>query len=798
MLNLGLLGFTAPWLLAALALLPVLYWLLRVIPPTPRRVRFPAIRFLFGIESREETPARTPPWLLALRLLIATLVILALAGPLLYPEPELEGDGPLVLVVDDGWAAAPGWERRVTALERFTQRAVREGREVVLVGTAPEVAAAAPTVRRLSAPEAANVAPSWQLKPWPVDRAAALRAVGDLGLADAEIVWLSDGVAHDGAAYDGARAFAEGLAGFGRLRVLNDPPEDLARLLLPPEAGAEGLDVAALRPAAGPALTLPVRALGPTGEVLAQRPLTFAEGERRGQARLDLPLELRNRIARLELVPLAGIGEVALLDERWRRRVVGLVGGSAESDAQPLLSELYYVERALGPHAELRRGEIDELVAGRLSALVLGDVVLPDPTLRAQVGDWIERGGVLLRFAGPHLAAGADELVPVRLRLGDRNLGGALSWAQPLPLASFDPEGPLAGLRVPDDVLVSRQVLAQPGPELAKRTWARLDDGTPLITAEQRGQGWLVLVHTTPNTIWSNFALSGAFVDVLRRVVALSPGVGGEPTGLLAPLEVLDARGRLQPPGATVQPVAADRLGETPAGPLHPAGLYGRPGAGEDAHRHALNLASAIAEPRALGPDALTVRPRAYVASAEVDLMPWLLLAALLLAFADTLIGLALRGLLPAPRRPATGGAAAAAAFLAVALLPAAAPLGQEADDQDLVAATAETHLAYVLTGIGEVDDVSRAGLEGLSLVLNQRTAVEATEPLPVDLEADDLAVYPLLYWPVPDDHPDLPAGVVERVDAYLRQGGMILFDTRDAGVLLPGQPGPGPGELRL
>jgi hypothetical protein len=89
-------------------------------------------------------------------------------------------------------------------------------------------------------------------------------------------------------------------------------------------------------------------------------------------------------------------------------------------------------------------------------------------------------------------------------------------------------------------------------------------------------------------------------------------------------------------------------------------------------------------------------------------------------------------------------------------------------------------------------------GLEGLSLVLNRRTAVEAGTPLPVDLERDDLDLYPLLYWPIPREHPDISGGVRERVDAYLRQGGMILFDTGDAGSMIPGQSSPGAGEQRL
>ncbi len=117
MLALGSLAFAAPWLLLALAGLPVIWWLLRVTPPAPRRIAFPAIRLLLGLTPREETPARTPLWLILLRMTLAALVILALAHPLLNPQSRLAGSGPIIVILDDGWAAAHDWPVRQAALD---------------------------------------------------------------------------------------------------------------------------------------------------------------------------------------------------------------------------------------------------------------------------------------------------------------------------------------------------------------------------------------------------------------------------------------------------------------------------------------------------------------------------------------------------------------------------------------------------------------------------------------------------------------------------------------------------------
>ena len=109
MLTLGALAFASPWLLAALAALPIIWWLLRVTPPAPKRVIFPALRLLRDLVPREETPAKTPLWLVLMRMALAALVILALAHPLLNPNAQLAGGGPLVIAVDDGWSGADRW-----------------------------------------------------------------------------------------------------------------------------------------------------------------------------------------------------------------------------------------------------------------------------------------------------------------------------------------------------------------------------------------------------------------------------------------------------------------------------------------------------------------------------------------------------------------------------------------------------------------------------------------------------------------------------------------------------------------
>jgi hypothetical protein len=778
-LSLGALAFLNPWMLGALGLLPIIWWLVRVTPPPPRLVRFPALRLLLDLPKREKTPARTPWWLLLLRLVIAALIVVALAAPLLNPSARLVGSGPLVLVLDDGWTSAARWRLRSDAMTALVDQADRAGRPIVLLGTAPP-ASGGPHVasRLLRAGEARALAQSWRPKSWATDRAGALAAIEALDIPrPAEAIWLSDGL-EDG----GARALGEALQRFGSLQIVSEAPEDLARALMPPVADGANFSVQIRRLPLGPAETGWVKAIAEQGQVIARERFDFAAAMGETKVEFRLPAELRNRIERLEVEGAASAGAVVLVDERWRRRPVGLVSGGAIESAQPLLSDIYYLSRALQPFAEVREGQIGDLLKRALSMIVLADVGQVVGADRASLDAWIDQGGVLVRFAGPRLSEANDSLVPTRLRGGGRALEGAMIWGQPAKLAPFGAESPFFGLTASPDVTVRRQVLAEPALDLAKRTWAKLEDGTPLVTGERRGNGWLVLFHTTANTSWSNLALSGQFVEMLQRLAAMGRGVGGADRGnSLQPVGILDGFGRLAPPGPTVQPVRGDLIAETPVGPRHPPGFYGS----EEA-RQAINTTAHMRPLLALPNMPGGVGRAAYAAGSEIPLKPWLLAAAIALGILDFVVSLGLRGLI----------LARAVGLVALGVL--VWPEGAKAADEFAKSASLDTRLAYVRTSVREVDQMSRAGLRGLTDTLARRTSVEAGEPVEVDVEADDLMFFPLLYWPVTPAQAELSPKALAKIDTYMKTGGTILFDTRDQGQIATNAQGVGPGTLRL
>ncbi len=785
--------FTAPWALTGLAALPVLWWLLRVTPPAPRTERFPAIRLLAGLVAQHETPARTPPWLLALRILAAGLVILALSGPVLDAGGSLPGTGPVLLVIDDGWAAAPDWPRRMQAAGSVLDRAERAGRPTALLATAPDPTGAPPAATPpMPAPELRSRLAALAPRSWPPDRAAAARALAGWRHAGAAVVYVADGLT-DGTDFP---AFAKALADAGTVTELccDRPP---ARLLLPPRAEADRLVARVAQvpqPLAGEATVL---ARSGDGRTLARAVISIPAGAATGEAAITLPPELRNRLTRLVLENAPSAGSVVLLDERWRRRPVGLLAADQAALRQgggetPLTGPLFFLRRALAPYAELREGTLDQLLARDLSVLILADRPLTSAAERTKLTTWVQKGGLLIRFAGPHSSGagiadilpgappggGDDPLLPEKLLQGDRRLGGALSWSQPAGLAPFPPNSPFAGLAVPDDVKISRQVLAEPSPGLAAHSWATLADGTPLVTEATRDAGRVVLFHVTANADWSNLPLSGLFVDMLRRLVQLSSGVADTASDtLLPPAETLDGYGQLGPPPPAAAGLTGRELAGAQASPRHPPGLYG-----PENGRRALNLGAMLAPPEPAPAVAGAQQEAIGAALPERPVGPWLLTAAMLLLIADLIIGLLLRGLLaPGARgKIAAGSLALILAFGAGGYAPARAQDIPADIPSDIPAGNPAlaTRLAAIVTGNDATDRLAQSGLAGLSTFVNRRTAASLAPPDAVVPGRDDLSFYPLLYWPITPDAQALAPAAVSALNDYMARGGIILIDT--------------------
>ena len=587
----GPLGFTAPLLLAALVALPILWLILRAVPPAPIRRRFPGVALLLGLTDDEVQTDRTPWWLLLLRMLAVAALIIGFAGPILNPQVQREGTGPLLVVMDGTWADARDWARRIDRAEALLDEAARAGRTaaVVTLTDLPEDDA----VAFQAADAAARLLPNVTPEPWLPDGDAVANWAGSLD-GSFDTFWMSDGL---DAEWRGD--VLEAFEARGSVTVFESPRPIYG---LTPATFEEGtIVIPARRATADGAASVEVVAHGtdPAGtpRELARGSVDFADGEKATELALSVPPELRNRITRFEIAAVRSAAAVTLADDALRRREVALIAGVSDREGLELLSPTHYLEQALEPSADLIGGAIEDVLLANPDVIILADVAQIDST--GALLDWVDGGGLLVRFAGPRLAASdvsrreEDPLMPVRLREGGRSVGGAMSWGEPKALRPFGEDSPFYGLETRDEVRVSAQVMAQPDPNLSSRTIAALADGTPLVTRKRIGQGQVVLFHVSANAEWSTLPLSGLFVEMLERLAISTRPAQPSADDLAGTVwqidEVLNAFGDVESAG-TLPGVEGEALAEATPGPDTPAGLY----AGED-RRLALNV---------LGPDA--------------------------------------------------------------------------------------------------------------------------------------------------------------------------------------------------
>ncbi|MGJ8626903.1 MAG: DUF4159 domain-containing protein [Sulfitobacter sp.] len=786
---LGGIGFTAPWLLAALLALPILWLILRAVPPAPIRRRFPGVALLLGLNDDETVTDRTPWWLLLLRMLAVAAIILGLAGPILNPETDqADGNGPLLIVLDGTWAGAARWPQQTEAIEAQLARAGRAGRTVGFITLArPE----APTFQSADVwrSRLAGFSPApWQPSVADVDKTATIMA----DLPAFNTLWFSDGLD-----FDGREIALDAMQAQGSVEIYQTAANVMAIAPARYEDGVVKLTLNRAAPGLERDVIIQAEGRDPAGNarILATVPATFAQGAVDASAELALPAELRARVTGFVIAGQRSAGATTVVDDGLRRREVALIGGRNDREGLQLLSPLHYIEQALAPTADLIDGSLTDVLPANPDVIVLADIATLSGAESAPLLEWINEGGMLVRFAGPRIAASdisridEDPLMPVRLRAGGRSVGGAMSWGEPKSLAQFNDTSPFFGLTIPGDVTVSAQIVAQPDPTLASRVIASLSDGTPLVTRKTVGQGQIVLFHVTATAEWSTLPLSGLFVEMMERLAvssaSASPDAGDLAGTTWTPLRVMDGYGVLSDAG-NLAGVDGPDLISAPAGPLIRPGIYG---SGDRRLARNVFTADSVLTPATWPAD---VPVRGLAVAPEQPISGWLLSLSILLLLADVVASLSLSG------RLLSRSNAAAMVVLALSIFGQPNPgYAQSEADTFALEATVEVSLAHVLTGNTQLDEIAHAGLVGLSDTLFFRTSVEPAPPIGVDLETDELAFFPILYWPITPDQPRPSTVAYGKLNEYLRSGGLIVFDTRDADIARFGAASPNGRKLQ-
>ena len=785
MWSFGSIGITTPIALLALAALPIIWLVIRALPPAPKAQIFPPTTLLRDIAPTQETPKKAPQWLAWFRLSTLSCLIVGFSGPVVNPT-KVQDTRSLLLVIDNGWTSAPLWRANIEEAANLARASTSQVRLIFTVSRGQ----GSPALETLSPSKAASRLRAAVPMPVLPDHQRAAQATASLKPGQ-RIFWFSDGLEHPGTPNLAASLKRIGTV---KVRAAPNPIVAITRAKPSPEGFQLGF-------AAAPAAQSQVKIEGinQTGQSLGA--VTLARAALGGSFSLE-PVIARDVVA-LRSGDVRSAGGVFLLDAFDRRVRTGLVTPRAVD--QPLLSDTHYVKEALAPFSALTLGDLNRLSGAGLDALILTDAgQLPANEAKA-LEDFVARGGLLIRFAGPRLlGATSGALIPAPLAPEPRALRGLLAADTAGHLAAFEPTSPFAGLTIPQDARINQVALMAPkansedtnGPALVEKPssvqiWARLVDGTPLVSARTIGRGTLVLFHTTAGPAWSDVAFSGLQVSMLRRVLARAassamPAQFVAGTVPLKPVLVLDGFGAFVTPDASIRPLQPAMLKDLKPSVDQPPGVYEGGGA-----RWILQAARPDLQLLALKPVSGIERMRAAEQQPR-SLASALLALGLILLILDLGIAVLLGHRREALRlfgwmkrfgfkktAPVLQGVALIFGLcVLIATLPAPA-LAQGANraqpNQDVV-------LAYIQSGDAALDLATRRGLEGLARALRERTSVEPGPVKAIDPVKDDLALYPIVFWTLGDSAMEPKPEMARALDLYMKNGGVLFVDSRGAG----------------
>ncbi len=750
--------FLSPWMLVSLIVLPILWWVLRSMPPRTREIKFPAFFLLKNIEAKSSASSHTPFWLLLLRTLMIAMFILAFADPVINPVSNIPMNikGNILLVVDNNWAAANKWQSRTTKIKEYITRAGRSDIGVVIIPTAKsDLDGKVKSYGVMTANDAKGFLNKLKPVPWQASYRSVTKVLDDV-LREKNIahsVYFSSGIKVPNGFIDEFDIIVEDKKTNNpyMLKKTGRKLDDFTFVIERIYSSNDNLEL---------------HGYSSDGALVDKLKIDFPSGDKEYEFNWGLLPEIKAKIARIVLYSHNTAATTILLDQKSDRYNAGIISNHNYVERRDLLDEVYYLNKALEDGGSVSIADIEKQLANKnVSALILPDSTALNMEEQDRLFDWVINGGVLIRFAGSNLAADIeDNLLPVELRYGQRAMSGTMTWGKPLHIANISDTSPFYGIAVPENVVIQQQVLANPSPEVFEKTWLRLEDGTPLVTGTKLAKGTIILVHTTAGPDWSDLCYSELYVEMLERMASLGHGVIDYKTSdILSPMMLMNGFGALQSIDRKLNVIKSIKPDDSfyPS-PETPPGVYG------DRYNFKIfNLGNNLPKMKKVETSVSSTLKESYIAYSEVSLKYLLLKLALVLLFIDTVVALWLRR---------------AVAFIGciVAMCICLQPSNSLAAENNTANYINSVNLAYIITGDKDIDDLSHNGLAGLAKTVSTRTSIKVKGIVGVNPENSYLLYYPFVYWPMSAKQPNLSILAARNLQNYMARGGVVLIDTRD------------------
>lgn len=784
-MNFSFLQFLSPFMLGFLLLLPALWWLLKVIPPKPKHVKFAGTFLLQNIKEKDHEKRTMPLWLLLLRMAIITLFIIAFAGPFYNNKDEdvKTSSSISVIIIDNSWSAAQNWGQIKSDLGSLSKKRALEDQQTLYFLTTTR------TADQINEPEPLNALTdimgrieTLSVNPWQSDFGHLQKQMDIVQKrhADFTLYYMDDGYLDTQETdFLNAQAAVEFYTVKNATALVlidkntNEAPA-LYNALNRDDVFRD--DSHRLIRSRDDALAGGTLSLNTRKNTNIPMPFTFGVDDTRYPIKTDrLPEGVVDHVKSLSVQGQNHVGGSYPFTQDSAPKIIGLLGNDP-GDKRDFLKGYFYIDKALSPFHTILYGDVNTLT-DKADVIIMTDTDLLTDTNRTLIDDFMNEGGIIIRFADDDLANGKfKDLSPTPLRTTNRQLGSSFSWEIPQKISHYNEDTIFNNLPLSDDIKITRQLLAEPSLALQDKSWAFLEDGTPMITATTKGNGWLFLYHSNLDPAWSNLALSGIFQEQLKKIVKLSYRIGQSSSPQNSKAFYITKR--FNGIGDLLEPLGHE-VRITPDSTINalsdktPPGIYSN-----GFETRILHIGDMIKSPPPITDNALSeinnnARVTYYGGLSFITYKHLLMLLALLFM---TIEAFWYCGFF---RRFKAIGMVLGIVCLGLTLHGNDATASQGKKDSPAYLSS-HAVLAYVITGDSQIDTLSRFGLEALVRETQRRTIADVDSVKGIDIEQDILSFYPFIYWPLTNTQSPISKETAHKINNYVSRGGTVFFDTRD------------------
>lgn len=479
-------------------------------------------------------------------------------------------------------------------------------------------------------------------------------------------------------------------------------------------------------------------------------------------ANLTIGQDKISKIAYFEIEGQKNAGGVFIIDKNLIKPIV--LSPKLINTEQPLISDAHFIWSSLKIFANPIDLEFDKIHKQNPNAIIFGDIAGFNNNETRILKNYMENGGTIIRFIGPKAIANPnDEILSANISSQIHKITTGFG-VKPVVLLPFAKNSSFSNIQIPQNILVQNSIhfaqSAKPSEIIAQ-----LSDGSPYLSMKNFGRGKLYMFHINAAPIWSNAALSTFHMELIKEIIIQSKFIVKNAydlniqTTLNQTIEI-NKNGNLNRELERINSINTPITSEIFANEKLPPGLYEN-----DGNALALNIGASFKNAKIINlPDFIKISNAENDKNKFSDIF---LIIAFILLFLDVILtSTNLKNI-----------------FKFAILIYAFNLFSPNLSYAQITTLKDDLKLAYIITNDQANDKQSQSGLLGLANALEQRTNIEPNGTIGINLEKDELAKHPIIYWLIPKNGMEISQKSRDALNKYMQNGGILFIDTQALGM---------------